>query len=164
MPYIPLHVHSTNSPGIGMMTASEIIERAAFLDMPAIALTVQWNTYGHFELCKKAGATGIKPVLGAEVRHLSLTGHDGAFHLTLLAEDNTGYANLTRLVSLHYDKDGPAHVTAEELAGLSEGIIALSGCIRGEVNQAVLHGNLAMERDAVEKLLEIYGAGRLYRG
>ncbi len=162
MPYIPLHVHSTNSPGIGMMTASEIVERAAFLGMPAIALTDQWNTYGHFELAKMTAARGIKPVFGAEVRHLSLTGHDDAFHLTLLAEDNTGYANLTRLVSLHYEKDGPPHVTAEELAGLSEGIIALSGCIRGEANQAVLHGNLGMEKEAVERCLEIYGEERFY--
>ena len=162
MAYIPLHVHSTNSPGIGMMTASEIVERAAFLGMKAIALTDQWNTYGHYELCKKAGAIGIKPVLGTEVQHLSLTGHDGVFHLTLIAENNTGYANLTRLVSMHYDKEGPPHVTVEELAGRSEGIIALSGCIRGEVNQAVLHGNLAMEREVAESLLEIYGEGRLY--
>jgi len=162
LPYIPLHVHSTNSPGIGMMTASEIVERAAFLGMQAIALTDQWNTYGHFELCRKAGETGLKPVLGAEVRHLSLTGHDGAFHLTLLAENNTGYENLNRLVSIHYDKDGPPHVTVEELAGLSGGIIALSGCIRGEINQAVLHGNLGMEKEAAEKLLEIYGENRLF--
>ncbi len=145
-----------------MMTASEIVERAAFLGMPAIALTDQWNTYGHFELCKKAGAKGIRPVLGAEVQHLSLTGHDGVFHLTLLAENNVGYANLTRLVSLHHEKDGPPHITVEELSDLSKGIIVLSGCIRGEVNQAVLHGNLAMEREAVERLREIYGEGNLY--
>ena len=162
MAYIPLHVHSTNSPGIGMMTVSEIVERATFLGMPAIALTDQWNTYGHFELAKMAAINGIKPIFGAEVRHLSLTGHDDAFHLTLLAEDNTGYANLTRLVSLHYEKEGQPHVTAEELAGLSEGVIALSGCIRGEANQAVLHGNLGMEREVVERCLEIYGENRFY--
>jgi DNA polymerase-3 subunit alpha len=162
LPYIPLHVHSTNSPGIGMMTATEIVERAAFLRMPAVGLTDQWNTYGHYELCKAAGVSGISPVLGAEVRHLSLTGHDGAFHLTLLAENNTGYANLTRLVSLHYDKQGPPHVTVDELSEMSGGIIALSGCIHSEASRAVLHGNLAMQRDAVERLLEIYGKDRLY--
>jgi DNA polymerase-3 subunit alpha len=162
LPYIPLHVHSTNSPGVGMMTATEIVDRAAFLGMRAIALTDHWNTYGHYELCKKAAAKGINPVLGAEVQHLSLTGHDGLFHLTLLAENKTGYANLTRLVSLHFDKDGPPHVTVEELTAMSEGIIALSGCIRGETNQAVLHGNLAMEREAAERLLEIYGEGSFF--
>ncbi len=162
MPYIPLHVHSTNSPGIGMMTASEIVDRASFLGMPAIALTDNWNTYGHYEFCREAAAKGINPVLGAEVRHLSITGHDGLFHLTLLAENNIGYANLTRLVSLHFEKDGPPHVTVDELKAGSEGIIALSGCIRGETNQAVLHGNLAMEREAAEKLLEIYGRNSFF--
>jgi len=145
-----------------MMTTTEIVERAAFLGMPAVALTDQWNTYGHFELCKEALARGIKPVLGAEIQHLSLTGHDGLFHLTLLAENNAGYTNLTRLISLHYEKDGPPHVTVEELSLHHEGIIALSGCIRGEVNQAVLHGNLAMEREAAERLLEIYGRDNLF--
>jgi DNA polymerase-3 subunit alpha len=145
-----------------MMSPSEIVERAAFLGMPAIALTDHWNTYGHYELCKKAGETGIRPVLGVEVRHLSLTGHTGTYHLTLLAEDNTGYANLTRLVGLHYDKEGEPHITVEELAGLSKGIIALSGCIRGEVNQAVLHGNLGMEKEAAERLIEIFGETRFY--
>ena len=145
-----------------MMTTAEIVERALFLGMPAVALTDQWNTYGHFELCKEALARGIKPVLGAEIQHLSLTGHDGIFHLTLIAENNTGYTNLTRLVSLHHDKDGPAHVTVEELSAHTDGIIALSGCIRGEVNQAVLHGNLAMEREVAERLRELFGEGNLY--
>ena len=78
MSYVPLHVHSINSPGIGMMTASGIVDRAAFLGMPAVALTDLWNTYGHFEFAKCASHKGIKPIFGAEVRHMSLTGHDGA--------------------------------------------------------------------------------------
>jgi len=162
LPYIPLHVHSTNSPGTGMMTASEIAGRAAFLGLPAVGLTDHWNTYGHFELAKAAASSGIKAVLGAELRHLSLTGHDGLYHLTVLAEDNEGYADLTRLVSLHHEKEGEPHVTVDELSSCGSGLIALSGCIHGETSRGVLQGNLAMQRDAAGALREIFGKDRFY--
>jgi DNA polymerase-3 subunit alpha len=145
-----------------MMTASEIVERVSFLGMPAAALTDSWSTYGHYEFSKKAALEGIKPVLGAEVRHLSLTGHDGAFHLTLLAENDAGYSNLVKLVTLHFEKDGPPHITHEELSRFKYGIIALSGSVHSESSQAILRGNLGMQREAVEKLLDLFGAGNFF--
>lgn len=162
MPYVPLHVHSINSPYRGLMTPSEIVARASFLKLPAVALTDSWNTYGHNEFHRAALAAGIRPVLGAEVRHESLTGHPGAYHLTLLAENATGYRNLVSLVGLHHRREQPPRVSAGELAAASGGLIALTGCMRGEANQAVRHGNLGRERDVVERLLEIYGRGNVF--
>lgn len=162
MPYVPLHVHSINSPQRGMMTPAEIVARAAHLKLPAVALTDAWNTYGHVEFFGAARRAGIRPVLGAEVRHLSLTGHRGAYHLTLLARSGAGYRNLVRLVGLHHRTEQNPHVTPEELAGHSDGLIVLTGCMRGEANQAVRHGNLGRERQVVERLLEIYGAENVF--
>ncbi|MBN1163214.1 MAG: DNA polymerase III subunit alpha [Candidatus Krumholzibacteriota bacterium] len=162
MPYIPLHVHSVNSPYRGMMTVEELVSRASFLKLPAVALTDQWTNYGHCEFQEKAKRSGINPVFGAEIQHQSLTGADGYYHLTVLAENNRGYANLASLISHHYQKEKVPHVTESELVRYREGLIVLTGCLRGEANQAVLHGNLGRERAAVEKLLQIYGCGNVY--
>lgn len=162
LPYVPLHVHSINSPGSGMMTPSEIVERAAFIGMEAAALTDRWTTYGHHEFGMRAIAGGIKPVYGAEIAHRSLTGHGGEYHLTLLAKNEAGYSNLCRLVSLHHGGRETPHVTPDELEAHRGGLICLTGCIRGEANQAVLHGNLGRMREAVEALLEIFGEEDLY--
>lgn len=145
-----------------MMTCEEIVSRAAFFKMPAVALTDRWTTYGHHEFYHLALASGIKPVLGAEIQHTSLTGSDGLFHLTLLARDNVGYSNLTSLVSKHYEKKDGRYVTQEELVLHREGLIALTGCMLGEANQSVLHGNLGREKAAVEKLVKIYGGNNIY--
>ncbi len=162
MTYVPLHVHSINSPYHGMMTPEEIVSRASYHHLPAVALTDRWTSYGHFEFSEAAKIAGIKPVFGAEIRHLSLTGADGLFHLTVLAENNDGYGNLAKLISLHYGKEKDPHVTEEEMAECSEGLIVLTGCLKGEANQAVLRGNLGRERAVVEKLLEIYGREQVY--
>ncbi|MDD3641937.1 MAG: PHP domain-containing protein [Candidatus Krumholzibacteria bacterium] len=162
MPYVPLHVHSINSPYSGLMTPAEIAARAAFLKLPSVALTDSWNTYGHVEFCRAAREAGIRPVLGAEIRHDSLTGHPGIYHLTLLAENDDGYRNLVRLVGLHHGRERAARVSVEDLAGNAGGLIALTGCMRGEANQAVRHGNLGRERDVVERLLGIFGRGNLF--
>jgi DNA polymerase-3 subunit alpha len=162
MAYVPLHVHSINSAYSGMMTPAEVVARASFLKMPAVALTDAWNTYGHVEFVRAARAAGVRPVLGAEIRHESLTGHPGTYHLTLLAQNDEGYRNLVRIVGLHHRTDEPPRVTAGELAQNAGGLIALTGCMRGEANQAVRHGNLGREREVVEKLLEIFGRDDLF--
>lgn len=162
MPYIPLHVHSVNSPHHGMMTPSDIVARASFLKYPAIALTDRWTSYGHSEFYRLARGAGINPVLGAEIQHLSLTGGRGGYHLTLLAENTDGYRNLLSLISKHYEKEKYNYVSEQELVMHREGLIVLSGCINGEANQAVLHGNLGRERAVVEKLLQIYGKGNVF--
>ncbi|HUV37750.1 MAG TPA: DNA polymerase III subunit alpha [Patescibacteria group bacterium] len=160
--YIPLHVHTVNSPYRGMITLPELVSRASFLKFPAVAVTDHMTTYGHFEFFRLAGAAGVKPVLGAEIRHASLIGRGGWYHLTVLAENNTGYRNLVSLVNRHYAKGKDAFVTADEIAEHREGLIVLTGCSKGETSQAILHGNLGREREVVEKLLDIFDSGHLF--
>ncbi len=162
MPYVPLHVHSINSPYFGMITPEELVSRASFLKLPAVAMTDRWTTYGHHEFYRYARKAGIKPILGAEIQHLSLTGGTGIFHLTLLAENMAGYKNLVSLVSKHYEKGKEFFVTEEEMVLHGEGLIGLTGCLKGEASQAVLHGSLTREREVVEKLIRIYGRENVY--
>lgn len=158
MPYAPLHVHSVySSSGESLLTPADIVARASFLGFGAVALTDHASTYGHYEFGEIARREGVKPVFGAEVRHPSLTGAPGLFHLTLLAENHRGYRNLCSLVSLQSSRERGGGVTAEELIERREGLIALSGCIRGEAGQASLHGTLGRARDALVRLAEIFG-------
>ena len=145
-----------------MITPAEIVSRASFLGLPAIALTDHWTTYGHFEFYKLARDAGLKPLLGTELNHSSLVGARGHYHLTAIAESNEGYGNLVRLVNAHYTKGKEQYVTPEELAEFSDGLIVLTGCLKGEASQAILHGNLGREREVVERLVEIFGAESIF--
>ncbi len=162
MVYVPLHLHSINTPYFGMLTCEEIVSRASFFKMQSIALTDRWTTYGHHEFYHLARKSKIKPVLGTEIQHRSLTGSDGLYHLTILAENNRGYANLTSLVSKHYDKSDGKYVTEDEMILHRDGLIVLTGCFNGEANQAVLHGNLGREKAVVDRLVRIFGRNNLY--
>lgn len=160
--YVPLHVHSVYSHYESLMTIKELVSRAAFLELPALALTDHWSTYGHHEFFRLATEHGIRPILGAEVRHASLTGSGGLYHLTVLAENETGYANLVSLVTRHSMKDKEPFVTPEELSEFREGLIVLTGCLRGEAAQAVLHGTLGRAKGVIERLVEIYGPTNVF--
>ncbi|HMA76424.1 MAG TPA: PHP domain-containing protein, partial [Candidatus Krumholzibacteriaceae bacterium] len=102
MAYVPLHVHTINSPYRGMLTCKELIEQSVRKGFEAVAVTDCWNTYAHHKFYRLAREAGIKPVLGLEVRHESLSGRDGFYHLTLLAETDRGYENIVSLAALHY--------------------------------------------------------------
>ena len=162
MTYVPLHVHSINSTYSGMLTPAEIISRAAFLGMDAVALTDKWTAIGHHEFASEAKTAGIKAIFGVEIRHLSLTGNDGTYHLTLLAENDRGYKNIIALIRKHHEKEKLEYVTEQELVLHREGLIVLTGCLLGETSQAVLHGNLPRERAVVDKLVKIYGSGNVF--
>jgi DNA polymerase-3 subunit alpha len=145
-----------------MITPAELISRASFLGLTAVALTDHWTTYGHFEFSRLARDAGVKPLLGAELNHSSLVGVQGFYHLTAIAENNDGYRNLVRLVNAHYAKGKDQYVTPEELSECCGGLIVLTGCLEGEASQAILHGNLGREREAVERLIEIFGADNIF--
>jgi DNA polymerase-3 subunit alpha len=162
VPYVPLHVHSVYSNGESLFTLADLVSRASFLGFGAVGLTDHGSTYGHYEFAEIARRAGIKPVFGAELQHASLAGAPGLYHLTVLAENNAGYRNLCSLVSLHSSRDRGGFVAAEELATHREGLIVLSGCIRGEAGQAVLHGTLGRARDVLLKLVEICGRGNFF--
>jgi DNA polymerase-3 subunit alpha len=160
--YVPLHVHTINSPHEGMITLQDLVSRAVFLKIPAIAVTDHMSTYGHYEFFQFARSAGIKPLFGTELSHTSLVGMRELYHITALAENDAGYRNLIKLVSTSYRKGKEQYVTSEELAEYREGLIVLTGCLKGEASQSILHGNLGREREVVERLIEIYGEGNLF--
>lgn len=162
MAYVPLHVHSVYSGYESLLSFPDLIARCSFLGFRAVGVTDHWSTYGHIEFAEAARRAGIKPVFGAELRHPSLTGGAGAFQLTLLAENDAGYRNLCSLVSLHASQARGGSVTAEDLAAHREGIVALTGSGAGETSVAVLHGNLGRARDAIGRIVEIFGAGNVF--
>src|SRR3954468_22569745 len=104
VPFVHLHVHSEYSILDGACRISDLAKRAAELDMPAVSLTDHGSLAGAVELMKAAKKEGIKPVIGCEVYVADerKTQQKGYAHLTLLAENNTGYANLIKLSSLGY--------------------------------------------------------------
>lgn len=162
MPYVPLHVHSVYSGPEGILGIRDIVSRASFLGFGAVALTDHRSTYGHFELFETARKAGIKPVFGAEIQHAPLAGSNGLFHLTLLAENEEGYRNLCALVSRQSARDRETPALPSELEARRAGLIVLTGCLRGEASQAVLHGNLGRARDVILRLVEIFGASNVF--
>jgi DNA polymerase-3 subunit alpha len=160
--YVPLHVHSVYSAYESMITVKELVSRASYLGFHAIALTDHWSTYGHHEFFTLAKQSGIKPILGAEIRHSSLTGAEGFYHLTALAENEAGYRNLVWLVTEHSRKEKEPHVTPDELGAHRDGLIILTGCPSGEAGRAILHGTLGRAKSAIEKLVEIVGPSNVF--
>ena len=103
-PFVHLHVHSEYSILDGACRIPELAARAAEFDMPAVTLTDHGSMAGSVQLFKAARAQGVKPIVGCEVyvaedRRAQKKGYN---HLTLLAADNAGYANLIKLSSLGY--------------------------------------------------------------
>ena len=139
--FVHLHVHSEYSILDGACRIPGLAARAAELEMPAVALTDHGSLAGAVELYQEAGKVGVKPILGCELyvaedRHAQKKGYA---HLTLLAEDNTGYGNLIKLASAGYLEGYyyKPRVDWELLERHSQGLIALSGCLSGRVCKAL---------------------------
>src|SRR5262245_6233262 len=165
-PFVHLHVHSEYSILDGACRIPDLAARAAELEMPAVTLTDHGSLAGAVELYREAGKQGIKPILGCEVyvaddrRKLER----GFAHLTLLAESNEGYANLTKLVSSGYLEGYyyKPRVDWELLDLYSKGIVALSGCMSGRVSKALLEGNQAGAQAELARLRDVFGADSTY--
>lgn len=127
--YVELHTHSYYSLLDGVPSPEELVQRAVELAMPALALTDHDALYGAPRFVQAAQQAGIKPILGAE---LTLTNGGGC--LTLLAENDAGYANLCRLITLarRDQQKGLAALPWRWLADHTQGLIALSGSRRSE--------------------------------
>jgi error-prone DNA polymerase len=136
--YVELHAHSYYSLLDGVPSPEQLVEHAAGLDMPALALTDHDALYGLPRFVSAAEQAGIKPIIGIE---LSLI--NGGGHLTLLAENSAGYANLCRLVTLarRDQQKGIAALPWRLLADHAKGVIALSGCRHSEIARALLDRN-----------------------
>ena len=141
--------------------------------MPAVAMTDHGNLYGAIEFYEALRGKGVKPILGCEIylapesmeHRQEIPGRRRATHLTLLAENNTGWENLVQLVTkghLEGSYYGKPRVDRQELRAHAEGIICLSGCIGGPVNEWLLQRQYDKAREMLEELREIFGRDNLY--
>ncbi len=164
--FVHLHVHSEYSILDGACRVDDLVERAAELEMPAVSLTDHGSMAGAVQLWKKTRNTGVKPVIGCEVyvandRHAH---EKGNAHLTLLAADNTGYANLIQLSSLGYLEGYyyKPRVDWELLGRHSQGLIALSGCLSGRVCKALEDTRPADAEAELDRLAQTFGRDNVY--
>ena len=154
--FIHLHTHSNFSFLDGATPPERLLEWAAKLGMPALALTDHHGLYGAVRFLQAAAAHGVKPIVGVEIEVQST----GRVHLVLLAKNRTGYASLCRIVTkAQLDHQDDPHIALGELAPLARDVIALSGCPRGQV-PAALSGagsNLDPAVRVAERYAEIFG-------
>jgi DNA polymerase-3 subunit alpha len=149
-PFVHLHCHSHYSLLDGASPIKGLVGRAKELGMNALALTDHGNLYGALQFYQAAKDVGINPVLGYEAyiapgsRHQKDAGNlkEASFHLTLLAQNRTGFQNLTKMASAAFLEGFyfKPRIDKELLEAHSEGVICLSGCVSGEFSRAVLRG------------------------
>ncbi|MCP4685429.1 MAG: DNA polymerase III subunit alpha [bacterium] len=171
--FVHLHTHSQYSLLDGACRLDSVIELAREHKMPALAVTDHGNMFGAIEFYKKANRAGIKPIIGCEAyvaggsRHEKKPSNrypDGGFHMVLLAKNLTGYKNLMKLTSAGF-LEGFYHrprIDKELLRLHSEGLIATSACLKGEVNWNLLNGNTETAVATARELHEIFGEGNFY--
>lgn len=156
--YIELHVHSNFSFLDGASRTEDMVDRAASLEMSALAMTDHNGLYNACVFSKAAREAGIKPILGAEV---SL---EGGHHVTLLVENEKGYRNLSRLITkahLAGSKGDPVLATSE-LEGNTGGIICLSGCKKGKIAQLLAKGEKADAISAAQEYTALFGSHNFF--
>ncbi|KKM08957.1 DNA polymerase [Clostridiales bacterium PH28_bin88] len=156
--FVHLHVHSPFSFLDGASRIEDLVQAAAELGMPAMAVTDHSNASAAVQFHQAALAVGIKPIQGAEVTL------EGGHHLVLLAQDAGGYANLCRVLTqahLSHPRRQP-RVSLEALPQCNRGLIALSGCRRGEVPALILQDRYREAEDAARKYMNIFGPGSFF--
>jgi error-prone DNA polymerase len=158
MSYIELHCHSNFSFLDGASHPEDLITRAQALEYPALALTDHNGLYGIVRFCRKAHEFGLKPIIGAEIT--LFTGG----HLILLAQDNSGYANLSHLLSTAQlkSKKGEGRVSFDMLAANHQGLIALSGCAGGDISKALRQNDIHRTGEIASQYRELFGADNFY--
>ncbi len=170
-PFVHCHLHSEFSLLDGAARIEPLMRAAADFGMPAIALTDHGTMYGAIEFYLQAKQHGLVPIIGMEAyvaprRHTDRDPKLDAnpYHLVLLAVDAEGYRNLLRLTTAAH-LDGfyyKPRVDRELLAAHSRGLIALSGCLQGEVTRAILLDDLNAAREIAGTYREIFGAGNYF--
>jgi DNA polymerase-3 subunit alpha len=180
--FVHLHVHTEYSMLDGAARVGDLVAEVARQQMPAIAMTDHGNVFGAFDFYKQATSVGVKPIIGIEAYVAPESRHEkkrvqwasggdddvsggGAYtHMTILAENNQGLANLFRLSSLaslegYYYKP---RMDRELLSRYADGLIATTGCPGGEIQTRLRMGNYGEALRAASDYRDIFGASNFY--
>ena len=170
--FVHLHVHTQYSLLDGANLIKDLVESARRMKMPAIAITDHGNMFGAIEFYQACMQSGVKPIIGSEVyiaphSRLDKTIHRGgetSNHLILLARDETGYGNLIKLVSIGYLEGFyyKPRIDKEVLAKYSEGLIALSSCLKGELARLAMENNEQKIKELARQYQDIMGKENFY--
>ncbi|MGN0941488.1 MAG: DNA polymerase III subunit alpha, partial [Selenomonadaceae bacterium] len=169
--FVHLHVHTEYSLLDGASRIPDLIAETKRLGMKALAITDHGQMYGVVNFYKEAKKAGIKPIIGCEVylaphsrKDMFEVDHTRYYHLILLAENETGYKNLVKLVSLA-NIEGTYYkprVDKELLRKYHEGIICLSACISGEIPRAIIQDNMPRADALVREYIDIFGKNNFF--
>ncbi len=172
MAFTHLHVHTEYSLLDGSSKIEELVHRAKELGMDSMAITDHGVMYGVIDFYRAARKEGINPIIGCEVYVANGSrfnkeagqGEDRYYHLVLLAENNTGYANLVKIVSKGFVEGFyyKPRVDYEVLREYHEGIIALSACLAGEVQRYLARGFYEEGKKAALRYQEIFGRDNFF--
>ncbi len=157
--FVHLRLHSEYSLVDGLVRIKPLAAKVASLDMPAVALTDFNNFFGLVKFYKATQATGVKPILGAEVLVLDDSGEGALTQLVLLILDNVGYKNLTSLISKAYQEGQRQSVPTIRLEWLEElggGLIALSGGRLGDIGIALVSGRQVDAQQSLTRLMRLF--------
>jgi DNA polymerase-3 subunit alpha len=181
--FVHLHVHTEYSLLDGACRLKDLVKAARDYRMPALAITDHGNMFGAIDFYRTAMAQGVKPIIGCEVyvaptsrfeKSLKQTKNPSApefnrrsevaYHLLLLVKDMVGYKNLMKLVSLAHLEGFyyKPRVDKEILARYHEGLIALSGCLKGEISSLISDNRLEEAKRAAGEYRDIFGAENFY--
>lgn len=160
-----LHVHSDYSLLDGAAPVSRLVSRAAEFGMSSIALTDHGNMFGAVDFYRTAKSKGVRPVIGVEAyiapgnRQERVRDPVSAYHVTLLAKNDTGYKNLLQLMTRAYMDGFYYHPRIDKtlLEKHHEGLIALSGCLKGEPNYNFRNGNRRKSVEAADWYKSLFG-------
>ena len=172
MAFTHLHVHTEYSLLDGSSKIGELVAQAKELGMDSLAITDHGVMYGVVDFYRAAKAAGIRPIIGCEIyvttgsrfEKEGANSEDRYYHLVLLAENNTGYSNLIKLVSMGF-VDGfyyKPRVDYELLERYHEGIIALSACLAGEIPKNLIRGMYEEACQVARRLEGIFGKGNFF--
>ena len=166
--FVHLHNHTHYSLLDGACRINDLIETCVEFKMPALAITDHGNMFGAIEFYLQAKKAGIKPIIGSEVymapqhrtdKTSSKGGSEAAYHLILLAKNFAGYQNLMKLISIGYLEGFyyKPRIDFEVLEKYSEGLIALSACLKGAIPQKLLNDSYTGAQKMALKYQEIFG-------
>jgi DNA polymerase-3 subunit alpha len=168
--FVHLHLHTDYSLLDGACEIGRLMDRAAEFKMPAVAITDHGNVFGAVKFYDAALKRGLKPILGCEVyvattsRFDRMPDADRPHHMVVLCENERGYRNLLKLASAAYLEGYyyKPRIDKDLLARHADGLIGLSGCLRGEVPVALSGEKFEVARQAAYDLRDIFGKGNFF--